>query len=136
MPLPAASPFFDKTYKETMSLLVEARNYVAFVEWRERQKLPIPGQLILSCESLRITSRLTQVMAWLLLQRAVQNGELSLEEACGDEHRLGGDRVCLESNPAADKALPDGIRSLLDRSRSLYCRVRRLEEMINQKVCA
>ncbi len=131
MPQPA---FFRRTYDETMTLMVEARNYLAFAERRERERVGGMIGLRMSCEAMRVTSRLTQVMAWLMLQRAVHEGEVEAEEALRDECRLSGADVCLDESFSGDETLPNHLRSLMDRSYRLYVRVARLEEMLVQRV--
>jgi len=121
---------FTRTYDETLAMIVEARNYMAFVEPRQRHQLDGLPDLRFSCEALRVTSRLTQVMAWLMLQRAVQDGEIPSEEVCRDCNRLAGQEVCLDNTADDDETLPSGLRSLLSRSYHLYRRVSRLEEMV------
>ena len=125
---PAA--FFRRTYDETMDLMIEARNYVAYVERRERERAGIVAGLRMSCEAMRVTSRLTQVMAWLMTQRAVHEGEISPDEALAEPNRLSGTDVCLDESFANDEMLPGGLRSLMARSFHLYVRVARLEEQI------
>ncbi|WP_142848310.1 DUF1465 family protein [Telmatospirillum sp. J64-1] len=122
-----------KTYEETLNLIVEARNYAAYVQPREHVGAGPVARLRISCESMRVTTRLTQVMAWLMLQRAVQEGELTLEEACAEHNRLAAENVCLSHDAAEDEALPDGLRSLLERSYRLYLRTRRLEDMVLER---
>ena len=63
--------FFRGTFDETMGLLVEARNYMRYCERRERKRLGDNVGLRLNCEAMRVTSRLTQVMAWLIFQKAI-----------------------------------------------------------------
>jgi len=121
---------FTRTYDETLDMIVEARNYMTHVEPRQRPRASGVGELRLSCEALRVTSRLTQVMAWLMLQRAVQCGEITIQEACQECHRLSGRDVCLDTTAVREISLPSGLRSLLERSHSLYQRVARLEEMV------
>lgn len=123
-------PFFRRTYHETMDLMIEARNYMAFVERREREQASVNTGLRMSCEAMRVTSRLTQVMAWLMMQRAVEEGEITSDLALADENRLSGQDVCADESHLADEALPGGLRSLMDRSYRLYMRVARLEEQM------
>ena len=125
---------FTRTYDEALDLIVETRNYMTHVEPRIYRRRNGAPDLRFSCEALRVTSRLTQVMAWLMLQRAVQGGEISPEEACEESNRLSGREVCLETAAVGDMSLPSGLRSLLDRSYHLYQRVSRLEEMIVDRV--
>lgn len=126
--------FFRRTYDETMDLMVEARNYMAYVERRERERAGVVTGLRMSCEAMRVTSRLTQVMAWLMIQRAVHEGEIDPVEAAAEHHRLSGGDVCLDSSFTDDETLPGGLRSLLDRSFRLYQRVARLEEQMISRV--
>lgn len=123
---------FTRTYDETLNMIVETRNYMTHIEPKvARRRRP---DLRFSCEALRVTSRLTQVMAWLMLQRAVVYGEITAEEACLECNRLSGREVCLSTDSMEDDSLPAGLRSLLDRSYRLYQRVSRLEEMVLVRV--
>src|SRR3546814_15771877 len=79
---------------------------------------------------MRITSRMTQIIAWMLCQRAVQSGEMTQERALSEEFAIGGDDVCLDDRWTDDGRLPPGIRGLLDRSLRLSVRVRRLDQML------
>lgn len=126
--------FFRRTYDETMSLMVEARNYMAYVERKERERAGIVTGLRMSCEAMRVTSRLTQVMAWLMMQRAVHEGEITVEEAMSQQHRLSGWDVCLDETFIHDESLPGGLRSLMDRSFRLYVRIAHLEEQMLRRV--
>jgi regulator of CtrA degradation len=129
------SAFFNKTYDETLGLLVEVRDYVVENEPVDRRRLaPVVGAK-LSCEALRVTARLTQIMAWLLAQRAVHAGELSTEELVQRNEALADIDICM----AADEeslivGLPARFRELLDRSHRLYIRVARLDEMIRRQL--
>ena len=122
--------FFRGTFDETMGLLVEARNYMRYCERRERKRLGDNVGLRLNCEAMRVTSRLTQVMAWLIFQKAIHVGELTPEEAMAEERRLTCTDVCLDRSGEDDTSLPLGFRSLMDRSWRLFARVERLEQLI------
>jgi regulator of CtrA degradation len=126
--------FFGGTYDEAMALMVEARNYMAFVEHRERRKAEMMIGLRMSCEAMRVTSRLTQVMAWLMMQRAVHEGEIDMDDALSEANRLSGLDVCLDQSFGHDETLPQGLRSLLDRSLRLYQRIARLENQMLQRL--
>ncbi len=132
----AETALFTRTYDETLDLIVEARNYMVHLRPVGRRPVPQGGgeNLRVSCEALRVTSRLTQVMAWLMLQRAVQYGEISAVEACEEHNRLSGQSVCLDETSVEDNEIPAGLRSLLSRSLKLYQRISRLEEMVVSRV--
>jgi regulator of CtrA degradation len=124
---------FTRTYDETLDMIVEARDYVVHLRPRGRRGATPTSDLRVSCEALRVTSRLTQVMAWLMLQRAVCQGEITELEACQERNRLSGRSVCLDA-AANDDELPPGLKSLLRRSLHLYQRISRLEEMVIARV--
>lgn len=128
--------YFSRTYDETMALLIEARNYVAFQEANDQRRMPFNQRLQVSYESMRVTSRLTQVMAWLLAQKAVHAGELSAAQAASDEFALSGGSVCSDRGGLDLPELPRTLHSLLDRSHHLYVRVSRLEDMVRQRLSA
>lgn len=121
--------FFGKTYDEAMALLVEARDYLAQREGADREGLTPLDRLRFSCETMRLTARLTQMMAWLLAQRAVHAGEINQQTALGDHQALAELAICMDGEEAATDAFPQDLRALLDRSRRLYVRVARLDEM-------
>jgi regulator of CtrA degradation len=125
---------FTRTYDETLDLIVEARNYMVYSRPPGRRSRVSNDNLRFSCEALRVTSRLTQVMAWLMLQRAVQDGEITAQEACDEKNRLSGQSVCLDESGLDDGEIPAGLKSLLNRSLSLYKRISRLEEMVVARV--
>lgn len=121
--------FFRGTYDEAFQLLIEARDYLTYREPTERAALSLDQRLAANREAMRLTSRLTQVMAWLMVRRAVQEGEISFDEALQSDRRLDGQRVCLIQIEDDDAApLPRGLRDLLGRSYHLYTRVERLDK--------
>ena len=124
----AATAFFSKTYGEAHALLYDARHYLQLMELAKRSRRAVA--LLHGRETMRLTARLTHIMAWLLAQRAVAAREITPEEARGGAYRLGGQGVCLDVGAENSSALPDRLRALLRRSRTLYQRVARLDEMI------
>jgi regulator of CtrA degradation len=128
-----APAFFGKTYGEAMDLLAEARDWIARMEPRERLNLDPLDRLLLCRETMRLTARLTQIMAWLLAQRAVQEGEITQHEALGGHDALATLAVCMEEGGGEDAALPPPLADLLDRSRRLYVRVARLDELARRE---
>ncbi|NBC34911.1 MAG: DUF1465 family protein [Alphaproteobacteria bacterium] len=126
----APRAFLRKTYDEAFALLVEARNYFAYRQAGDVDGLEAESRLLVSQETMRITCRLTQVMAWLFCQRAVENGEKPADWALSEENALSAQDVCLEDHWVDDARLPPAVRGLSARSLSLYIRVGRLEHML------
>ena len=128
--------FFSRTYDEALDLVKEARSYLAGPGQVAARAMPATASFGYAAESLRLTTRLTESMSWLMFQRALQEGEISPEEAQEDECHLQHVKVCLEDEPACDpELLPEGLQSLLERSERLYRRLVRLDDqgMINYR---
>ena len=85
-------------------------------------------RIILSCESLRLTTRLMHIIAWLLLQRAITNAELPASAALDDQNRLGPSP---DLDEAALARLPEEARRLILSSVRLYTRVAILDRSVS-----
>ena len=119
--------FFGKTYGEALGLVVEARDYLERGESAESQDLPPLARMQMCTETMRLTARLTRIMAWLLAQRAVASGEMSVEEALAEP--LNEFDICAAGAEHEESVLPPRLGELLVRSRRLYGRVARLDAL-------
>src|SRR3546814_10232754 len=79
----------DSLYVEAMLLADEARAYFDEGGRSDREALDPLARVAFSCESLKVTTRLMHVIAWLLTQRAVAAGELPPRDALHPSRRLG-----------------------------------------------
>lgn len=135
---PAAAPytgpvtFLNRTYDEAMGLLLETRRYLLDEEPRDRAALPASDSLVLTLETTRLTAMMTQVMAWLLVQRAVGAGEISREAAAMPKNRLARHEAFEDDRNVGDPALPARFRDLLARGHRLHMRVSRLDELFGR----
>jgi regulator of CtrA degradation len=123
--------FFDKTYDEALALTEQA--YACLFEIRHNNVTtgsPV-DDLRLRCEAFRLSTRLMQVMAWLLNQRAIHAGELTVAEVSeGAQYRLGASAVCRDDSQHQHPAIPATMGDLLDQSLNLYIRTERLDKMM------
>jgi len=115
----------DGLYVEAMVLADEARSYFDAGGRDDRLSLDPLDRVGFSCESLKVTTRLMHVIAWLLTQRAVAAGELSREAAGASDRRLG---PAAETDEALAARLPEGALDLIRASEELYGRVGRLDQ--------
>jgi regulator of CtrA degradation len=115
----------DSLYTEAMLLADEARSYFDRNGREERLVLDPLLRVGFSVESLKVTTRLMHVIAWLLTQRAVEAGELTPSEAQVEARRLG---EAPKSDPELIARLPEGAFQLVRSSQDLFARVQRLEE--------
>lgn len=114
----------NSLYTEAMLLADEARAYFESEGREHRQSLDPVQRVALSCESLKITTRLMHVLAWLLTERAIELGQMDASEAVASSRRLGDAAV---TDAAMVEGLPAPAIALIDASQDLYARVRRLE---------
>lgn len=115
----------DQLYTEAMLLADEARGYFDDAGRDDRQELEPFARVGFACESLKVTTRIMHIVAWLLTQRAVETGELTTIEGQRPERRLGNAN---DSDEKVVNLLPPQAQSLIRQSIDLYERVRRLDE--------
>jgi len=120
----ARSELFDRTFEEGMQLVEETAAYLDGAGRHDSKILSRNAALGYATESMRLTTRLMQVASWLLVQRAVREGEMPPESACAESYRLGAE-ASVDAPPVED--LPFGLTNLLQRSERLYERVRHLD---------
>lgn len=117
----------DPLYTEALALADEARSYFTRMGQDERFNLEPMERVLFSCESLKVTTRLMHVISWLLVGKAVAAGEMTPEEACVPERRLGFVENSDETQEPRLTLLPAQALSLIRRSRDLYGRVSHIE---------
>jgi regulator of CtrA degradation len=123
--IPLTPKLVASLYTEAMLLADEARSYFERQGREQRDALDPIVRVAFSCESLKVTTRLMHVIAWLLTQRAVEAGELSPLQSRAPARRLG---EAPETDAALLPKLPEEAVALIDASCDLYARVRRLDE--------
>ena len=122
----ARSELFQRTFQEGMDLVEETAGYLDGAGRQASKLLSRSAALAYAAESMRLTTRLMQVASWLLVQRAVLEGDMPADAACEDRYRLGGEDVSRAGGEGAE-GLPSELVALLDRSERLYERVRHLD---------
>ncbi len=121
----------DALYVDAMLLADEARAYFDVVGRAERESLEALNRVTFSCESLKVTTRLMHIIAWLLTQRAVEAGELSPGDALSPSRRLG---EAPQTDSLTLDAMPKQARSIIATSIELHRRVARLDASLDEPV--
>src|SRR5262245_11870102 len=129
----SGSELFKRTFEEGMAMVEETATYLDGKGRAESKLLPSKAALAYAGESMRLTTRLMQVASWLLVQRAVAEGEMSPDEAGKEKYRLGAREICRGKRSEAAELLPGKLLDLLDRSMHLYERVERLDQLLYGK---
>ena len=125
-----ASALFDRTFDEGMALVEETARYLDGRGREEARALPRKASMLYAGESMRVTTRLMQAASWLLVQRAVRDGDMEAEQAAGERYRLGSKEICLGACAESTDMLPVALRDLLGRSDSLYRRIARMDDVL------
>ena len=122
----AASELFDRTFQEGMELVEDAAAYLDGAGRQESKLLSRAGAIAYAAESMRLTTRLMQLASWLLVQRAVREGDMQAHDACDARYRLKDDNgACSQDDAAA--TLPGGLKALIEQADRLYERVLHLD---------
>jgi len=125
----AGSEAFGAMFREGMGLVEEAASYLDGPGREEAKTLPRAEALAYAAESMRLTTRLMQIASWLLLQRAVNQGELTRTQAASDRHRVKLHQQELASAPDLFLRLPQRLRDLSLHSLRLQARIIHLDQL-------
>ena len=123
-----ASDRFGPTYKKGMALVEETAQYLDGDGRAEAKGLTKPASMLYASESMRLTTRLMQLASWLLLQRAANSGEMTVNQVMQERTKV---RLSTPSDVHASAVfseLPEAFRDLIARSLVMERDIRRLDE--------
>ena len=126
----ASSQAFAVLFRDGMSLVEETAAYLDGPGRQQSKDLGRAAALAYATESMRLTTRLMQLASWLLLHRAVKEGEMTLTQANREKTKV----KLTAADPGTDDMiakLPQQLQDLIARSMSLQTRVRRLDNTIH-----
>lgn len=123
----AQSPQFNAVFDEGMALVERAAEYLDGEGRRQSRKLSPPVSTAYATESMRLTTRLLEVASWLLVQRALKNGEISADEA---EARRRKVKLRPSGRPSHIKyfdQLPHDLQAMINESFAISDRIMRID---------
>ena len=126
----AESELFNKIFREGMDLVEETASYLDGPGRADSRQLARMSAMAYATESMRLTTRLMQLASWLLLQRAVKDGELTANEAQKEKYRINLKDVGVQSETEGSDSLPGALSDLIARSFALYRRIVHLDDML------
>ena len=124
------STAFGNLFREGMDLVEETAAYLDGAGRAEAKALDRAASLTYATESMRLTTRLMQLASWLLLHRAVKEGEMTLTQANREKTKVKLSAADPGPSDTIEK-LPQQLQDLIARSMSLQARVRRLDMSIH-----
>ncbi len=117
------SQVVEELYAEALVLADDVRLAFDTSKLDRNGMTAAPEQVALSIEGLRTTTRVMQMLGWLLNQRAYFAGELNHSQL--QRHgNLPSDRP---SEPEQAAALPEPVRLLIQETERLHARIARLD---------
>ena len=122
-----ASDGFLTLFREGMALVEQTAAYLDGEGRLQSKGLDRPVALAYASESMRLTTRLMQLTSWLLLQRAVNEGELTRHDAEREHRRVVVATQDTTTAPDVFAQLPEGLRDLIERSMRLQTRIQRID---------
>jgi regulator of CtrA degradation len=122
----------ESLYGDVLSLVSRTSDFVGALKAGAVPGFTLNAGPAYTVESMRHTTRLMQVMAWLLTQRAVETGEMTAEEAADPKYQLGAADVCLAEPIAGADMLPKTFREMSAESDRVYRRIKRLAEQMDE----
>jgi regulator of CtrA degradation len=125
----ATSDSFKALFREGMVLVEQAAAYLDGEGRDEAKRLSRMAALTYAAESMRLTTRLMQLASWLLLQRAVNEGELTQAEAMAEKRKV---RLVEQDAGAGADTLPDRLIQLVDSSIRLQARIIHIDRLLYQ----
>jgi regulator of CtrA degradation len=127
----ATSESFKSLFREGMSLVEETAAYLDGEGREEAKGLSRLAALAYATESMRLTTRLMQIASWLLLQRAVNDGELSQSEATTEKRKVRLTEQQVSTGPQILAKMPPRLVAIIDRSLRLQSRILHLDRLIH-----
>lgn len=135
------SELFARTFREGMDMVEEAAAYLDGPGREDSKRLQRGDALTYASHSMRLTTRLMQVASWLLVQRALKEGDMKLDDARAEKYRLlaeetSDDTLSFSDTARAAYGLPARLLDLDARSRSIYERIMRLDRSLYGTIAA
>lgn len=127
------SDAFMLLFREGMGLVEHTASYLDGDGRKESAALPRMASLTYATESMRLTTRLMQIASWLLVQRAVAEGELTPEQAHAENSKVKIAETSVGSTPEDIAQLPETLRELMSHSLRLQARIRHLEGQMSEQ---
>ena len=124
----ASSDQFAAIFKEGMALVENTASYLDGAGRKDAKSLAPPVAMAYATESMRLTTRLLELASWLLVRRALTEGEITVEEARAKRQRMKLESIGRPSHVKLFNDLPDGLRRLIQASYSLQDRIIKLDQ--------
>jgi regulator of CtrA degradation len=131
-----ASEQFDHIFKEGMALVERTASYLDGPGRKEAKVLAGGVGVLYATESMRLTTRLLDLASWLLIRRALREGEITEEEAQKKRRRVKLQAFGRPSHVNGYSELPRGLQNLIEESFILHDRISQLDRVLTKPSAA
>lgn len=122
-----ASAQFDRVFKEGMSLVERTAAYLDGDGRKAAKSLVGQATVLYTTESMRLTTRLLDLASWLLIRRALKDGEITEIQAQKKRARVKLQSLGRPSHIRGFETLPDGLQKMIEESFALHDRIVQLD---------
>jgi len=126
------SEAFTALFQEGMELVEETAAYLDGQGREDSRLLKREASVAYASESMRLTTRLMQIASWLLLQRAVAEGEITPDQARAEKARVRLNSMETATTLVEYEALPLRLRELIGLATRLHARILHLERLLSE----
>jgi regulator of CtrA degradation len=128
-----ASAQFDVVFKQGMALVERTAAYLEGPGRTESKRLAAAVNVLYASESMRLTTRLLDMASWLLIRRALKEGDISESEAQKKRKGVSLQSPSRAAHVAGFAELPEGLRVLVEESYALQDRIVQLDRAMSVK---
>ena len=126
------SEAFKALFQEGMDLVEDTAAYLDGSGREDAQSLTREGAAVYARESMRLTTGLMHIASWLLVQRALSEGQIGLRRAQLERNRL---RLAWKGSTATRQdfeRLPLRLRQLIGLAARLHARILHLDMLLSE----
>lgn len=123
----AGGKVFERVFTEGMALVEETASYLDGPGRAVAEDLPREARLTYTSWSMELTTRLMQAASWLVMQKAVRDGDMRRDDAFAPKYRLRREGAPLDATAQKDNGLPEQFLTLVAKSEALFERITRLD---------
>ena len=121
---------FDTVFTRGMALVEETASYLDGPGRDHARTLDREPGLTYAAWSMELTTRLMQAASWLVMQKAVRDGEMRRDDAAAKKYRIRREEPALDASAQVGRGLPPRFLELVERSEALFEQICRLDEAL------
>jgi regulator of CtrA degradation len=124
--------FTQKSYNETLSLLSFSRDYFSTNGRLDKLNLSSEDSILYTIAMSKITTQLTGVLSWLLMCKAIESGEVKIQELSKEDFSMPATAEQIKIDNSRFINLNSTVKELLKKSSNIYNRIKRLENSVHE----